>query len=1240
MDRPYTPCFSPELPYCEPSTSRIPTSPHQEPIVDNSSSDESKDGVKFHEKETVFQNEPWINTGTQAIKVYRPTYEEMADFEAYIRKIEMDGAHKASGVCKVIPPQRWLDENRPKMLYEKVRKIRLKRALKVNILKVAGAGKVYRQENNDIDFTDEAFTVEDFAESANKSMKIPENRDIKLKEIEFWETLDDKKEYGLYGADVEDTLFSDEIADWNINKIDRLLSEFTKDIEIAGVTSPYLYFGAPDTTFSWHVEDVDLYSINYHHFGEPKFWYAIPSGESSRFERLCYQLYREELGGICKTFIRHKICIINPQVLKDHNIPYGCIPQYPGEFIITFPRGYHMGFNLGFNCNEAINFATERWFPYGLTAKMCDCNPNVAVRLQIDSFYSAYMRSHKKPFGYKSPLESMATAGNNNSFFNDVENRYKYLEKLESVDMFRRKFDEEVRFNERNGMIYPYCAVCQYFTPPNKAIAKQIPATSLDLCTRLVQRKFYGDEHKIVQDALRQCSICKLKVHIRCSSNGGTENFWLCDPCRIYTDIRNRKADPNRAYVCCEWCFTRGGALVQLLLFDEGTVIGATQHEKRFVHIVCAAANRFAWLARTSSDAIMACAYISPREHPTGREFKLLSEKILTPTRYANHNEYVNHSPFYFHGNAAENHCALCKEALTDGIVVKCNVCAMENCNESVRKMNVKPVGSDKQTLDGTASPQDEAISGLNNNVPVFHPTCAKLCDFQLILRDFPDVLVAICPRHNSENTDRSSLSCLRDGQVVYDKQEDGNFIKMEVVFKAPRENLLVKNLKNEEKRISVNDVQQCQCSEQACEGIHKLWNMLKIPKSPTSEETEWVYLVRKLHPFTYTCTTNGKTIENIERETLYTTAEMGALQRQEAGEVDDIPTDSDDSDAGMHSESSDGEFEEEPKKKRPKTQRSQKKTNLGNSTGNYCASGKINYCVSQDSTPYNSAVKNNYNFALKRSNYNSGLKVSNFNDKIESMPKLKPMAPAIAADIQKKLDDLLKIVKERHIPQERIWDYISKNPGLLGKMARMFDERRETSINETPPKIDEHPVEKKKRGRPRKQPAEESVKETRKINVEQILQTYQSFQIEIEPIQPALVQRMLHPLRKALYNSSKRRRGGNGSSGLQHKPIQGEVPTVEAVFIRRAGTAPLATAAEEGLRGRAGVEVCGGPHRRPGRRGEAVVFRRQLSNLERRECQRPPDFYTRYLRLQLFQQLFCNCRPLQRHLFWVIRSV
>lgn len=34
------------------------------------------------------------------------------------------------------------------------------------------------------------------------------------------------------------------------------------------------------------------------------------------------------------------------------------IMQEAGQIIVTFPFGYHAGYNVGFNCAEAVNFLT------------------------------------------------------------------------------------------------------------------------------------------------------------------------------------------------------------------------------------------------------------------------------------------------------------------------------------------------------------------------------------------------------------------------------------------------------------------------------------------------------------------------------------------------------------------------------------------------------------------------------------------------------------------------------------------------------------------------------------------------------------------------------------------------------------------------------------------------------------------------------------------------------------------
>lgn len=81
--------------------------------------------------------------------------------------------------------------------------------------------------------------------------------------------------------------------------------------------------------------------------------------------------------------------LISPQVLQANNIPFNKITQEPGEIMITFPFGYHAGFNHGFNCAESTNFASERWIEYGKRATQCHCRSDM-VKISMDTFVKRF----------------------------------------------------------------------------------------------------------------------------------------------------------------------------------------------------------------------------------------------------------------------------------------------------------------------------------------------------------------------------------------------------------------------------------------------------------------------------------------------------------------------------------------------------------------------------------------------------------------------------------------------------------------------------------------------------------------------------------------------------------------------------------------------------------------------------------------------------------------------------------
>lgn len=91
----------------------------------------------------------------------------------------------------------------------------------------------------------------------------------------------------LYGADVPGSLFKqDSSYPWDLTKLQSVLTDGLGKKWLSGITNPYLYIGGYGTMFGWHVEDLNMASINFNHSGAPKFWYSIGRKDFKKFE--CY----------------------------------------------------------------------------------------------------------------------------------------------------------------------------------------------------------------------------------------------------------------------------------------------------------------------------------------------------------------------------------------------------------------------------------------------------------------------------------------------------------------------------------------------------------------------------------------------------------------------------------------------------------------------------------------------------------------------------------------------------------------------------------------------------------------------------------------------------------------------------------------------------------------------------------------------------------------------------------------
>ncbi|KAI4315412.1 hypothetical protein L6164_028225 [Bauhinia variegata] len=153
---------------------------------------------------------------------------------------------------------------------------------------------------------------------------------------------------------------------WNLNNLPKLKGSMLQAVHhnIAGVMVPWLYIGMLFSSFCWHFEDHCFYSMNYLHWGEPKCWYSVPGNEASAFEKVMRSSL-PDLFDAQPDLLFQLVTMLNPSVLQENGVPVYSVLQEPGNFVITFPRSYHGGFNLGLNCAEAVNFAPADWLPYG-----------------------------------------------------------------------------------------------------------------------------------------------------------------------------------------------------------------------------------------------------------------------------------------------------------------------------------------------------------------------------------------------------------------------------------------------------------------------------------------------------------------------------------------------------------------------------------------------------------------------------------------------------------------------------------------------------------------------------------------------------------------------------------------------------------------------------------------------------------------------------------------------------------
>nr|XP_031863792.1 uncharacterized protein CI109_000434 [Kwoniella shandongensis]KAA5530864.1 hypothetical protein CI109_000434 [Kwoniella shandongensis] len=115
----------------------------------------------------------------------------------------------------------------------------------------------------------------------------------------------------------------------------------------------------------------DAVSIHYQRFGAPSVWYTTAPDCAEQVEGVLRATYPEQE---CSEFLQHFPTILSPVAFTQFDIDYHTAVLYPNEILLTFPRSYTQGVNLGFNGVQHSETYPRKWEYYGAQKRLCWCD--------------------------------------------------------------------------------------------------------------------------------------------------------------------------------------------------------------------------------------------------------------------------------------------------------------------------------------------------------------------------------------------------------------------------------------------------------------------------------------------------------------------------------------------------------------------------------------------------------------------------------------------------------------------------------------------------------------------------------------------------------------------------------------------------------------------------------------------------------------------------------------------------
>jgi histone demethylase JARID1 len=93
-------------------------------------------------------------------------------------------------------------------------------------------------------------------------------------------------------------------------------------------------------------------------WGETKTWYGIPGADADKFEQ-AMKSEAPELFEQQPALLYQLVTMMNPGRVKQAGVNVVACDQRPNEFVLTFPKAYHCGFNHGVSLTRFNGIGTD-----------------------------------------------------------------------------------------------------------------------------------------------------------------------------------------------------------------------------------------------------------------------------------------------------------------------------------------------------------------------------------------------------------------------------------------------------------------------------------------------------------------------------------------------------------------------------------------------------------------------------------------------------------------------------------------------------------------------------------------------------------------------------------------------------------------------------------------------------------------------------------------------------------------